>query len=113
MARISRSVYRRAAELGSAEIPGAGEGVSSGQSGMERLDRLAALGVPMAQPEEPEPDVIEQAARLRGMNRDSLTVCAAMRGVGIEEFARAVIRKSKRPQLLIDERYIEQARRSY
>ncbi|KVD18302.1 hypothetical protein WM32_14985 [Burkholderia ubonensis] len=68
----------------------------------------------MAQPEEPEPDVIEQAARLCGMNRASLAVSAAMRGVSIEDFAREVIRKAaKPPPPVIDRRYIERARRGY
>ncbi|MCA7937587.1 hypothetical protein [Burkholderia cepacia] len=90
--------------------------MSSEQDFMEQecLGRLAALGVPMAQPEEPEPDVIEQAARLPGMNRASLAVCAAMRGVSIEDFARAAIRRAtKLPPPVIDRRYIERARRGY
>ncbi|AJX15758.1 hypothetical protein WM08_02875 [Burkholderia ubonensis] len=68
----------------------------------------------MAQPEEPEPDVIEQAAKLRGMDCASLAVCAAMRGVSIEDFARETIRKAaKPPPSVIDRRYIERARRGY
>lgn len=109
-------MYGRVAELGSAEIPGAGEGVSGEQDlrEQERLGRLAALGVPTAQPEELEPDVIEQAARLRGRDRASLAVSAAMRGVSIEDFAREVIRKAaKPPPPVIDRRYIERARRGY
>ncbi|MDN7581596.1 hypothetical protein [Burkholderia orbicola] len=109
-------MYRLAAELGCAKVPCAGESVSSEQEFMEqeRLGRLAALGVPTAQPEEPEPDVIERAARLPGMNRASLAVCAAMRGVSIEDFARAAIRKATKPPLpVIDRRYIERARRGY
>ncbi|MCA8210302.1 hypothetical protein [Burkholderia vietnamiensis] len=80
----------------------------------ERLARLAALGIPIAQPEEPEPDVIDRAARLRGMNRASLAVSAAMRGVSIEDYAREAIRKAaKPPPPVIDRRYIERARRGY
>ncbi len=68
----------------------------------------------MAQPEEPEPDVIEQAAKLRGVNRASLAVSAAMRGVSIEDFSREAIRKAaKPPPPVIDRRYIERARRGY
>ncbi|MFM2469603.1 hypothetical protein K6Y82_06870 [Burkholderia cenocepacia] len=68
----------------------------------------------MAQPEEPEPDVIEQAARLRGVNRASLAVSAAMRGASIEDFAREAIRKAaKLPPPVIDRRYIELAGRGY
>ncbi|WP_232449968.1 hypothetical protein [Burkholderia ubonensis] len=109
-------MYGLASELGRAEVSCAGESVSGEQDFMEqeRLGRLAALGVPMAQPEEPEPDVIEQAARLCGMNRASLAVSAAMRGVSIEDFAREVIRKAaKPPPPVIDRRYIERARRGY
>ncbi|WP_330728218.1 hypothetical protein [Burkholderia multivorans] len=80
----------------------------------ERIARLTALGVPMVPAEEPEPDVIEQAARLRGMDRASLVVSAAMRDVSVEDFAREVIQKAaKPPPPLIDRRYIERARRNY
>ncbi len=109
-------MYGRAAELGRAEIPGAGESMNDELDCMEqeRIARLSALGVPMARPEEPEPEVIEQASRLRGMDRASLAVCAAMRGVSIEDFAIAAIRKAtKPPPPVIDRRYIERARRGY
>ncbi|AHI63103.1 hypothetical protein [Burkholderia thailandensis] len=80
----------------------------------ERLAHLAALGVPMAGPAKSEPDVIEQAVRLPGMNRASLAVSAAMRGVSIEDFAREAIRKAaKPPPPVVDRRYIERARRGY
>lgn len=108
-------MHRLAAELGCAEVPCAGESVSSEQDFMEqeRLGRLAALGVPMAQQEEPEPDVIEQAARLRGMDRATFVILNAGRGVSLEDHAREIIRKATKPQVLIDRRYIERARRGY
>ncbi|RQP40229.1 hypothetical protein DF156_09315 [Burkholderia ubonensis] len=68
----------------------------------------------MVEPDKSEPDVIEQAVRLRGMDRASLTVCAAMRGVSVEDYARGVIRKAaKPPPPVIDQRYIERARLGY
>lgn len=79
----------------------------------ERLARLAALGIPRAQPEEPEPDVIEQAAWLRGMDRATFVILNAGRGVSLEDHAREIIRKATKPQVLIDRRYIERARRGY
>ncbi|WP_235512846.1 hypothetical protein [Burkholderia pseudomallei] len=109
-------MHWRTAELGGSEVPGAGESVTGEQDRVEqeRLARLAALGVPMAQPEEPEPDVIERAVRLRGRDRVSLAVSAAMRGVSVEDFAREVIRNAaKPPPLVIGRRYIERARRGY
>ncbi|MFC5427558.1 hypothetical protein ACFPTO_01845 [Paraburkholderia denitrificans] len=61
----------------------------------------------------PEPDVIEQACRLRGMDRANLAVSATMRGVSIEDYTREVVAKSKKPAPVIDRQYIERARRGY
>ncbi|RQQ28192.1 hypothetical protein DF118_06295 [Burkholderia stagnalis] len=68
----------------------------------------------MVEPDKSEPDVIERAARIRGVDRASLAVCAAMRGVSVEDYARGVILKAaKPPPPVIDRRYIERAQRGY
>lgn len=80
----------------------------------DRVATLVALGLPMPQPEEPKPDLIKQAARLRGMDRAMFVSWNSGRRASIEEYAREVIDKARKPPPpVIDRRYIERARRGY
>ncbi|WP_420210827.1 hypothetical protein ACN8ZM_06880 [Burkholderia aenigmatica] len=108
-------MYRWSAELGCAEVQGAGEGMSGWPERMEqeRLARLAALGVPLVQPEQLATDIIEQAVRLRGMNRATFVRLSEGRGFSLEDYAREVILKAAKPETLIDRWYIERARQGY
>ncbi|HDR9081968.1 TPA: hypothetical protein QDA98_004599 [Burkholderia vietnamiensis] len=63
----------------------------------ERLALLASLGVPMVQPEEPEPDVIEQAAKRMNMTREMFVGFFANTGdETLEERARRILRQGPR-----------------
>lgn len=67
----------------------------------ERLARLAAMGVPMVQPEEPAPDVIEQAAKLLSMTREEFA--SMFEGVGdetLEQRARRIMGRVTMERLL-------------
>lgn len=67
----------------------------------ERLARLAAMGVPMVQREEPAPDVIEQAAKLLSMAREKFE--NLFEGVGEEtlaERARRIVGRASVEHLL-------------
>lgn len=78
-----------------------------------RLARLAALGVPMVQPDEPGPDIVELAARIHGRDRASLVLAAEMHGVDPEAYAWEIVWKSKKVEPTIDQRYIERAQRGW
>ncbi|RQS67233.1 hypothetical protein DID96_21955 [Burkholderia sp. Bp8963] len=67
----------------------------------ERLARLAQFGVPMVQPDEPKPDVTEQAAKLLNMTRDEFS--GFFEGVGeetLEQRARRIVGRANLDSLL-------------
>jgi|GEM_PF-6450642 len=67
----------------------------------ERLARLAELGVPMVQPEELAPDLIEQAATLLSMTREKFE--SLFDDVGeetLEQRARRIVGRATMERLL-------------